>query len=115
METAGGRFIFRGVIAQQLMIQSKNAGGIAGGFKGIVVTSAAYVFKKFVYGSQNLEHGIVFPARADQMRQGKLFFRQVKLQRVAEGNLKRIVLSAGAAFKKIFALFTANEELGRLT
>ena len=51
-----------------------------------------------------LQHRVVFFARADQMRQGKLLARQIELQGMGERDFEGIVFSACAAFEQEFAL-----------
>jgi UDP-N-acetyl-D-mannosaminuronic acid transferase (WecB/TagA/CpsF family) len=48
------------------------------------------------------------------MRKRELLGRQVKLQRVTEGDLVRIILAAGTAFEQKLALLGDDQQLGRL-
>ena len=52
--------------------------------------------------------------RPDQVRQRELLAREVELDRVAEGDLERVVLPARAALQQELALLADDQQLGRL-
>jgi hypothetical protein len=106
------RVEFRDIVFEELVIESQSFAGVKGGFEGIVVIAAANVFKKLIDGIVVLEHGVIVFAGADEMGERELFAGEIKLKGVGEGDLERIILAAGAAFKKVFAFFGVDKELG---
>ncbi len=112
MVAAAGGLPLRLKILQQLVIQREHPAAVEGGFERLGISLAGDVFEELVHGVAPLEHRIVVLLGADKMWQGKLLARQVKLQRVGEGDLVRIVFAAGAALEKELALLADNQELG---
>src|SRR5688500_4755942 len=95
------------------MIESEDAAGVEGGLEGLGVGLAGGVLEQLVNAVAPLEHRVVLAARADQVREGELLAGEVKLDRVAEGDLEGVVLAAGAALHEELALLGDDQELGR--
>ena len=99
---------------QQFVKQSEHAPGIKRALQRLRIALAGDVFEQLVHAAAPLEHRVVVFFGSDEMRQRELLGGQVHLKRVAKSDLKRIILSTGAAFQKKFAVIGNNQELGRL-
>src|SRR6185295_9790941 len=98
----------------ELVIKRQHAAAVEGRFERLRIWLAGDVFEQLIHPAAPLQHGIIFLARTNQMRQRKLFARKEKLQRVAEGNLERIIPPARAALHQKFSLLADDQKLGRL-
>jgi hypothetical protein len=96
------------------VIQRQYAPGIERTFKRLRIRLPGDVLEQLVDAIAPLEHRVVLFARPDQMRQRKLLARQVKLDRMTEGDLERIILPPRASLEQEFSLLADDEQLGRL-
>ena len=111
---AAGRLPFAFEVLEQLVVQRQHAAAVERRLQRLRVALAGDVLEQLVDAVAPLEHRVVVFLGADQVRQRELLAGQVKLQGVAEGDLERVVLAAGAALEQELALLADDQQLGGL-
>ena len=107
---AGRRLPFGFESFEQLVVQREHAAGVERALQRLRVALAGDVLEQLVDAVAPLEHRVVFLARPDQVRQRELLLGQVKLKRVAERDLERVVLPPRAALEEELALLADDEQ-----
>ena len=110
---AARRLPFRLKCFKQLMIQGQNSPAVEGALQRLRISLTGDVFEHLIDGVPPLEHRIVFPTGADQVRQRELLAREEQLQRVAERHLERIILAASPALKQELSLLADDQKFWR--
>jgi len=100
-------------LRQQLVIQAQYATGVLGGLQRAVVSSRLDVFEHLVDAVFPHQHRVVLATGADQVRQGKVLPRQVKLELMGEGDPADVLLAAGAALEEEPPALGADDDLRR--
>src|SRR4051812_551203 len=114
MVAAARRLPLAGEAFQQLVIEPEHTAAVEGALERLRVALARDVLEELVDAAAPLEHRVVVALGPDQVRQRELLSRKMELDRMAEGDLERVILPAGAALQEELAVVGDDQELRRL-